>query len=244
MFSRINHFARCNGYLLALTNVPVTLGRKAYSAYLSRVLRATNAQVEAFAFVRGVRNIKVGKNFRSRKGLWLEAVTDYESLKHDPRISIGDDVTLSRDVHIAAILRVTIGSGVLMGSRIMISDHSHGYYNGPHSDPAQNPAYRALVSKGEVVIEDNVWLGDGVVVLPGVTIGFGSVIGANSVVSRDVAPMTIAGGNPVVAIKRYQPETGRWERIPVAAPSAARFQQVPGPDVGRGVHSPSKEEER
>jgi acetyltransferase-like isoleucine patch superfamily enzyme len=54
-----------------------------------------------------------------------------------------------------------------------------------------------------VVIEDDVWIGTGVVVLPGVRIGRGSVIGANSVVSRDVPEMSIAIGNPAQVVKSY-----------------------------------------
>ena len=55
---------------------------------------------------------------------------------------------------------------------------------------------RPLISKGCVVIEDNVWLGDNVCVLPGVTIGKGSVIGANSVVTHSIPPYSIAVGTP------------------------------------------------
>jgi acetyltransferase-like isoleucine patch superfamily enzyme len=52
-----------------------------------------------------------------------------------------------------------------------------------------------------IVIEDNVWIGANSIILPGVTIGRGSVISANSVVTKDVPPMVIAGGNPAIIIK-------------------------------------------
>ena len=55
-----------------------------------------------------------------------------------------------------------------------------------------------------VVIENSVWLGTGVVVLPGVTIGRGSIISANSVVNCDVPPMCVAGGNPLQIIKQIK----------------------------------------
>jgi acetyltransferase-like isoleucine patch superfamily enzyme len=54
-----------------------------------------------------------------------------------------------------------------------------------------------------VVIEDDVWLGTGVVVLPGVRIGKGSVISANSVVHKSIPPFTLAGGNPIRIIKTF-----------------------------------------
>lgn len=56
----------------------------------------------------------------------------------------------------------------------------------------------------KVIIEDNVWLGTGVIVLPGVRIGNGSIIAANSVVNKNVPPMVIAGGNPLKIIKNNQ----------------------------------------
>jgi len=49
-----------------------------------------------------------------------------------------------------------------------------------------------LISK-EVIIEDNVWIGDYACILPGVTIGYGSIIGANSVVTKDIPLLLIVG---------------------------------------------------
>ncbi len=57
-------------------------------------------------------------------------------------------------------------------------------------------------SRTGVTSEDNVWLGCGVVVLPGCTIGHGSVIGAGSVVTKDVPPLTICAGVPAKPLRR------------------------------------------
>lgn len=54
-----------------------------------------------------------------------------------------------------------------------------------------------------VVIEDNVWLGISVIVLPGVTIGQGAIVGAGSVVTKDIPPMSIAVGVPAQVVKLY-----------------------------------------
>ncbi|MDR2406844.1 MAG: sugar O-acetyltransferase, partial [Bacteroidales bacterium] len=54
---------------------------------------------------------------------------------------------------------------------------------------------------GSVVIEDNVWIGDKVTILPGVHIGYGSIIGANAVVTKDVPANCVVGGNPAKIIK-------------------------------------------
>ena len=62
------------------------------------------------------------------------------------------------------------------------------------------PRLRQLVSKGEVIIEDNVWIGNNVCILGGVRIGMGSIIGANTVVTKDIPPYSIAAGVPAKII--------------------------------------------
>lgn len=65
-----------------------------------------------------------------------------------------------------------------------------------------------LPLKGDTVVGNDVWIGQNVTVLPGVHIGDGAIIGANSVVSKDVLPYHIVGGNPVKIIrKRFDDET-------------------------------------
>ncbi len=66
----------------------------------------------------------------------------------------------------------------------------------------------ALRSKGGVVIENDVWIGDGSTILDGVTIGNGAIIGAKSVVTKDVQPYEIVAGNPAKHIRyRFDAET-------------------------------------
>ena len=69
------------------------------------------------------------------------------------------------------------------------------------------PAMEDLPLKGDTVIGSDVWIGQNAVILPGVNIGDGAIIGANSIVGSDVAPYTIAAGNPAKAIrKRFDEE--------------------------------------
>ncbi|WP_303642797.1 DapH/DapD/GlmU-related protein, partial [uncultured Duncaniella sp.] len=63
------------------------------------------------------------------------------------------------------------------------------------------PASRPLWSKGKVIIEDSVWIGDKATILPNVTLGKGCIIGANSVVTKDIPPYAIACGNPAKVIR-------------------------------------------
>lgn len=135
--------------------------------------------------------IQVGNNFSAGRGLWLESV-DGQGI-----LTIGDDVNMSDYVHIGAFTSVQIGDGVLLGSHVLISDHSHGSSPRHHDvDFAVFPSQRSIVSKGPVAIGRGVWLGDGVRVLAGVKIGDGAIVGANSVVVRDVPARTVWAGVP------------------------------------------------
>jgi acetyltransferase-like isoleucine patch superfamily enzyme len=63
------------------------------------------------------------------------------------------------------------------------------------------PMSRPLVSKGAVIIKDNVWIGEGVAIMPGVTIGENSIIATNAVVTKDIPPNCVAAGVPAKVIK-------------------------------------------
>ncbi|MBL0738865.1 acetyltransferase [Flavobacterium sp. GN10] len=160
--------------------------------------------------VRNRSAIHFGKNFTTGFNCRIEAYP-----KHCGKVLIiGDNVQINDYVHITAMENVTIGNNVLMASKIYISDCSHGSYSGDSSDSSPNlmPVERPLFSK-PVRIEDNVWLGEFVSVLPGTTIGKGTIVGANSVVSKSLPDYVIAVGSPAKPIKRFNFEINKWEKI-------------------------------
>ena len=129
------------------------------------------------------------------------------------RIVFGNNIQMNDYVHISAIEKVEIGSNVLMASHIYISDNSHGFYGGTAKDssPWISPQERAyLVSP--VKIGDNVWIGEGAIIMPGVEIGNGCVIGAHSIVNKSIPSCCMAVGAPVQVVKRWSPDTQRWEK--------------------------------
>ena len=75
------------------------------------------------------------------------------------------------------------------------------FYTLPGWDMAP-PTMSDLPLKGDTVIENDVWIGQNAVILPGVHIGDGAIIGANSVVGRDVPPYTIVAGNPARELRK------------------------------------------
>jgi lipopolysaccharide O-acetyltransferase len=161
-------------------------------------------------YVRGRDYISLGCGFTSGVGLRLDAFPK-QTNKRIICLEIGDNVQVNDYVHIAAVQSVRIGNHVLIGSKVFISDHNHGCYKGEvQSNPEQPPALRLLYT-APVVIEDNVWIGESVCILPGVTIGRGAVIGALSVVTSDIPPNCIAAGSPAVVIRKYRRESAKWE---------------------------------
>ena len=129
-------------------------------------------------------------------------------------LRVGRNVQINDYVHIAAVKDVSIGDRVLIASRVFIADHNHGRYSGPppHDSPAVAPNDRPL-SSAPVAIEDDVWLGEGVCVMPGVRIGRGAVIGAGSVVTHDVPAYSLAVGAPARVIRLFNFEADLWEAI-------------------------------
>lgn len=160
--------------------------------------------------LRNRRHMDLGQGLTTGVGCRLEAYSPDGGVT----LRFGKNVQINDYVHICAMQSVSIGNNVLMAGRIYISDNSHGSYKGDADDtsPEVAPVQRNYPTAG-VAIEDNVWLGEGVVVLPGVRIGKGVVIGANSVVSRSIPEYTIAVGQPAKPIKRYNFTTKQWERI-------------------------------
>ena len=148
----------------------------------------------------GLNNVAVGKNFRAGERLKLRTFDSWGDLRYTPQITIGDNVNIETDCHISAINKVSIGNNVLMASFVYISDHSHGNVNGMDVW-VDAPLSRPLYSKGSIIIEDNVWLGEKVSVMPGVHIGRGAIIGANSVVTKDIPAYSVAVGSPAKVIK-------------------------------------------
>jgi lipopolysaccharide O-acetyltransferase len=142
----------------------------------------------------------------------LEAV--FHEVPKLKTLYIGDNVQINDHVHIAAFNKVEIGNNVLIASNVFITDHNHGVYKGSDDDdsPDSLPNSRKIVSK-EVIIEDNVWIGEFVSVLPGVRIGKGSIIGSMSVVTKDIPPNTIAVGSPARIIKKYDFNLKKWVPI-------------------------------
>lgn len=171
-----------------------------YSLWIKKNLKkSANVSIRYPIYLKGPEYITVGINFDCDQRLRLDAIDEFLGEKFSPEIIIGDNVSIQKDCHIGAINCIVLGNNVLLASKVFITDHSHG--QATKEDILFPPSQRKLFSKGPVIIEDNVWLGEGVVVLSGVTIGENSIVGANAVVTKSIPKNSVAGGNPARIIR-------------------------------------------
>lgn len=91
--------------------------------------------------------------------------------------------------------RLTVGAHVHMGEQVTVITDNHNF-----EQPECLP-YDPIRVVGDVTIGDCVWIGDRVIILPGVNVGEGAILAAGSIVTRDVPPMAIVGGNPAKVIR-------------------------------------------
>ena len=172
-----------------------------YSIWISNSFRecGDDILIHSPAFIKGSRYITIGNNFSSLDSLRLECWDLFENKTFIPDLIIGNNVIMNRNVHIACINKVIIGNNVLFASNIFISDHKHGYID--KRDLGISPAKRLLITNGPVIIEDNVWIGENVAIMPNVRIGVGCIIGANSVVTKSFPANSFLAGVPAKLIK-------------------------------------------
>jgi acetyltransferase-like isoleucine patch superfamily enzyme len=136
----------------------------------------------------------VGNGVNICEHVWLNAKDDRGDGK--PTLTIGNGTYIGRFAHINAWRNVIIESDVLIADRVFISDADHNYENTALPVILQGDAF-----KGPVRLKRGCWLGVGVVILPGVTVGINSVVAANSVVTKDVPDHSVVGGVPAKIIK-------------------------------------------
>ncbi|KXJ91173.1 trimeric LpxA-like protein [Microdochium bolleyi] len=110
-------------------------------------------------------------------------------------IRLGNNVFIGRNCTILDPCEVSIGNNCYIGPNVSI------YGAALSTDPSQRHGSRSTQTGQRVYIEDDVWIGGGVTILPGRRIGRGATIGAGSIVTRDVAAFTVAAGNPIRIIR-------------------------------------------
>jgi len=138
--------------------------------------------------------LEVGEHAVFEPGVWL-------TLPGAARVRIGGGTFLNLGVMVAAQHLVEIGDHCMFANGCFVTDANHRF------DQLDKPVtWQGFTSKGPTRVGDNVWCGGNVVITSGVTVGERCVIGANSVVTADLPPYSIAAGVPARVLRRFGPE--------------------------------------
>lgn len=116
---------------------------------------------------------------------------------HPQNIHIGSNVFIGEATSIYALGGCTIRDGVMLADHVDIRTANH-HYDG--ADLESIPFDQKIFLQ-PVVIEENAWIASHAVILPGVTVGEGAVVAAGAIVTKDVPPLAVVGGNPAKVIK-------------------------------------------
>ena len=154
------------------------------------------------------RKYTIGKNFHAGRGIFLWAKNN---------ITIGDNFYIGKYSIIEC--DTVIGNNVIIANRVSLAgkyDHHFQQIGVPIRLASQirDKDYNWKGLNQKVIIEDDVWIGVGSIVLSGVTIGMGSIVAAGSVVTKDIEPFSIYAGNPARKIRdRFDSEDQQKEHL-------------------------------
>lgn len=157
------------------------------------VIRRRRSRIDVFPW----------KKFNVGAGALIEDFTTINNGAGD--VIIGDGARIG--IGSVVIGPVRFGDRVGLGQHVFISGFNHGYKDGSRDSNEQE------LDKKEVVIGNESHIGANSVVVAGVHIGERVQVGAGSVVTKDIPSYCVAVGNPARVIKRYNAETGQWERV-------------------------------
>ncbi len=136
--------------------------------------------------------LEIGPQTLLEPGVWITA-------PGSARIRIGAGTFLNLGVMVAAAELVEIGEHCMFANGCFITDAGHRF-----DDPVKPVPWQGFTSKGPTRVGDNVWCGAHVVITSGVTVGERCVIGANSVVTHDIPPFSIAAGSPAKVLRTIE----------------------------------------
>jgi len=176
-----------------------------YKFYLSRKCRA-EPNVVFHISARIINNINIPE--RIKIGAYSHIKGELLTFGH------GGEIILGRYCYVGENTRIWSGIKITIGDRTLISHNVNIFDNLIHPDSPEerHEQFKAIISMGQptnidlsdkpVIIGNDVLIGAQATILKGVTIGDGAIVGAGSVVTKDIPPCTVVGGNPAVTIRK------------------------------------------
>lgn len=179
---------------------------KLYSMWLLKDLKSKGSNIFLMRPIEliGEEYIEIGSNTHVNSHCILSAWSNSRNDYFEPKLKIGSNCNFGEYSHITCAHSINIGNNVLTGRWVTITDNAHG--RSDYAELLVPPLDRKLYSKGPVVIEDNVWIGDKATILPNVKLGKGCVVAANAVVTKDMPAFSIVAGNPARVVKLMSKE--------------------------------------
>jgi len=150
--------------------------------------------------------IEIGKDATLHLGRWSWIGHGCKLRAHEGEVRIGAKTVIGQECTISAFQHVSIGRECIVADRVMLIDFDHGVVEVDRSIRQQG------IYKRDVRVGHNVWIGYGVAILRGTTVGDNCVLGTSTIVTRDVPDNAVAAGVPVRVLRmRKPPRTLRWE---------------------------------
>jgi acetyltransferase-like isoleucine patch superfamily enzyme len=149
----------------------------------------------------GVEGMAIGAHVFVGANSWFQV---HSAQRGQVKLEIGDGTSIAGSCVVSAARSIRIGRKVLFARNVYVSDHAHAY-----EDPREAVLDQGLARIAPVEIGDGAWLGQNVVLSPGVTIGRGAVVGANSVVRSDVPAFSLAVGAPARVLRQFVSDDDR-----------------------------------
>lgn len=164
-----------------------------------------NTYIDKSVHVTGWKNILIGHNTGISEGTWINVNERLGDKKH---IVIGNNCYIGKRNFFSSGLLIKISDYFMSGVECKFMGSDHLFDN-----PFLPYISTGTSTKKEIIIETNVWLGAGVIVIGNVIIGRGSIVGAGSLINKDIPPFSIVVGNPCKIIKRYDFSLEEWVKV-------------------------------
>jgi len=163
-------------------------------------------RTDGLAFVGPGVKFEIGRAATVRLGRWSWIGHGCKIRAHEGEVVIGAKTVLGQECTISAFQHISIGRECIVADRVMLIDFDHGVVE------TERPIREQGIYKRDVRVGHNVWIGYGVAILRGATVGDNCVLGTSTIVSHDVPDNAVAAGVPVRVLRmRKAPRAMRWE---------------------------------
>ncbi len=177
---------------------PLFMGRKAVISHKKNIIMGKKNRIEHHAEIQGLAQKKMvfGNNISIGPYTMIRPTSYYGSGELGVGITIGDNSSIGPYSYIGCSGEIVIGKNVMLGPRVSLFAENHVFNNSLMDIKTQG-----VIQKG-IIIEDNCWIGSGVIILDGVRIGTGSIIGAGSLINKDVPSNSVIYNKKVDVVTR------------------------------------------